>query len=225
MRIIILLFSFLPITVLAYPVGTSIGWGTGHSWTQASFDQPIDEKLGQVKTPSYSSVNNQDLPWAMYAGFRYHEHYGIELGYLDYGSIKFSKTVTNTSSNGGDFLGRTVRNARISTQGYYISHVLYFQLLNSLQLQAKAGVIFGNNEYGETGSITTVNEDSSESTINDFNSYSESFAKGQLALGLLYKYQKNWRLRLQVNQIEFSHPNESESFSQWFTGVSIERRL
>ncbi len=227
MRIAILIFMFLPITVLAYPVGTSIGWGTGYSWTQATFDEPIKDSLGEVKTPSYSSVKNQDLPWSMYAGFRFHKHYGIELGYLDYGSIKFTKTITITSSaasDTGDNLGNTVRNARISTQGLYLSHVLYFKLMNSLQLQAKAGIIFGDNEYAETGSVTTVGDDG-VTTINDFNSSSESFAKGQLALGLLYQYQKDWLLRLQLNKIEFSHPNENESFSQWFTGFSIERRL
>ena len=225
MRIIILICLFFPVAVIAYPVGVSVGWGSGYSWTQASFDEPINTDLGQVKVPSYTSVKNQDLPWSLYGGFRFHQHYGIEMGYMDYGSIKFRKTITNATQE-GVATGNVIRNARISTQGFYISHVLYFQLFEKLQLQAKAGIIFGDNKYAETGQVTIVDENGNEITDpEDFNSSHESFAKGQLAMGLLYHYQPEWRLRLQVNQIEFDHPGEKESFSQWFTSFSIERKL
>jgi len=224
MRIITLFILFFPVSVLAYPVGVSLGWGSGYSWTQSKFDEPINTDLGQVKVPSYTSVKNQDIPWSMYAGFRFHQHYGIEMGYLDYGSIKFTKTITNSTQN-GVATGNVVRNARISTQGLYISHVLFFQVIEKLQIQMKAGIIFGDNQYTETGSVTTINDDNSESVIDSFNSSSEAFAKGQLAMGLLYHYKPEWRMRLQVNQIEFDHHSEKESFSQWFTSFSIERKL
>ncbi len=225
MRIITLIFLLLPITAQAYPVATSIGWGLGHSWTQADFDEPIVQDLGQVRVPSYSSVKNQDLPWNLYANFRFHQNYGIELGYLDYGSINFQKYISKTNT-AGEPTGSVSRDATISTQGFYISHVLYFKVASKFQIQAKAGLMFGDNKYAEIGSITTVNED--DSVITDpesFNSSSKSFGKAQLALSLLYEYQKNWRLRLQVNNIEFDHSEENEQFSQWFTGLSVERKL
>ncbi len=225
MRIITLFILFFPVSVLAYPVGVTLGWGSGYSWTQSKFDEPINTDLGQVKVPSYTSVKNQDLPWSMYAGFRFHQHYGIEMGYLDYGSIKFTKTITSTTQDGVP-TGNVIRNARISTQGFYISHVLFFQVVEKLQLQMKAGIIFGDNQYTETGQVTIVDENNNEITDpEDFNRYGKSFAKGQLAMGLLYHYKPEWRLRLQVNQIEFDHPSENESFSQWFTSFSIERKL
>jgi len=225
MRIITLFILFFPVSVLAYPVGVSLGWGSGYSWTQSKFDEPINTDLGQVKVPSYTSVKNQDLPWSMYAGFRFHQHYGIEMGYLDYGSIKFTKTITSATQDGVP-TGNVIRNARISTQGLYISHVLFFQVFEKLQLQMKAGIIFGDNQYAETGQVTIVDENNNAITDpEDFNSYNESFAKGQLAMGLLYHYKPEWRLRLQVNQIEFDHPSEKESFNQWFTSFSIERKL
>ena len=227
MRLIILIFLLLPITVQAYPVATSIGWGLGYSWTQADFDEPVvqDLDLNQVRVPSYSSVKNQDLPWNLYAGFRFHENYGIELGFLDYGSIKFQKNISK-SNTAGEPTGSVKRDATISTQGFYISHVAYVRIVNKIQLQAKVGLIFGDSKYAEIGSFTIINNDGSETTDPEsFNSSSKSFVKGQLALSLLYDYQKNWRLRLQVNNIEFDHPDENEQFSQWFTGLSIERKL
>ncbi len=225
MRIITLIILLFPVTALAYPVGVSIGWGSGYSWTQASFDEPINDSLGQTKVPSYTSVENQDIPWNLYAGFRFHQHYGIEIGYLDYGSIKFRKTISSATQDGTN-TGTVIRDARISTQGLYVSHVLYFQLMDKLQLQAKGGIIFGDNKYAEFGQVTTVGEDGNDIIDPEtFNNSSVSFAKGQLALGLMYHYKKDWRLRLQVNQIEFDHSTEKESFSLWFTSFAIERRL
>jgi hypothetical protein len=227
MRIIPLILLLLPVTLQAFPVETSIGWGLGHSWTKATFDEPViqDLNLNQIRVPSYSSVKNQDLPWNIYAGFRFHPNYGFELGYLDYGSINFQKNISK-SNTAGESTGSVSRDATISTQGFYISHVLYFNIVNKLQLQAKAGLIFGDNKHTEVGSFTIINNNDSETTDpENFNSSTQSFVKGQLALSLLYEYQKNWRMRLQVNQIKFDHPTENEKFSQWFTGFSIERKL
>ncbi len=226
MRIIIYIVLLLPITVQAFPIDTSVGWGMGYSWTQASFNEPVvtDVGLDLVKAPSYSAIKNQDLPWNIYAGFRFHQNYGIELGYMDYGSINFQKNITK-STIAGEAKGSVTKDATISTQGLYISHVLYFKVAKKLQLQAKAGFVFGDNIYSETSSFTTIEGATETTSAEAINTSSRSFAKGQLALSALYEYQKNWHLRLQVNLIEFDHPTDDEEFDQWFTGFSIERKL
>jgi len=221
MRILLLTLLLTPMWAQAYPIASSIGWGTGYTWTEATFGETISEIGGTSQTPSYSSVENENLPWNLFTTFRFHEYYGFELGYIDYGTIKFDKTLTTT---GGGTEFKSVRNASISTQGFYITHVLYVPLLKNLDLQVKAGILFGTNDYKDLEEITTT-EDEVDSVNSNITNSSEAISTPQFSLGLLYRYQADWQMRLQLNQIEYEHTGEKEDFSQWFTSLSFERRF
>jgi hypothetical protein len=222
MRILFIVLIFIPSLALAYPVDSSIGFGSGYTWTEATFDEPITSIGDTTQTPSYSSVDNSNLPWDLFASFRFHKNYGIEFGYIDYGTIKFDRTFT--TETGGEFESSSVRKASISTQGFYISHVLYLPIIQHLDFQAKAGLFFGTNDYKDTEELTTIS-DGEPVTDPSLTNASRSISEPQFAIGLLYQYQPDWRLRLQLNQIEYDHIEEKETFSQWFTSFSFEREF
>lgn len=222
MRILLLTLLLTPMWAQAYPIASSIGWGTGYTWTEATFNESISSIGATSQTPSYSSVENENLPWSLFTSFRFHEYYGFELGYIDYGTIKFDKTLTTTTD--GEFDNSALRKASISTQGFYITHVIYVPLLDNLDLQAKAGVLFGTNEYDDTEDRIVDESGELISSTSKTNS-SEAISTPQFSLGLLYRYQADWQMRLQLNQIEYEHTAEKEDFSQWFTSLSFERRF
>ena len=219
MRILLIALLFTPIMAFAYPVDSSIGFGSGYTWTEATFDEPITSIGDTTQTPSYSSVDNDNLPWDLFASFRFHENYGIEIGYIDYGTITFKRTFT--TETGGVFENSSTRNASISTQGFYISHVLFIPVSQNLNIQAKAGILFGTNDYKDLELKTDQDENT---TTNPTNS-SRAISEPQFSIGLLYQYQPDWGLRLQLNQIEYEHIEEKETFSQWFTSFSFERKF
>lgn len=224
MRPFLLILVLFSQTSLAYPIAKYLGVGLGYTWTESTFNDKV-RNLAEIETPSYGDVSNGSRPFSIYGGFRFHPNYGLEIGYLNYGSIEFEKTLTTTNSSDDSVLRTSVRDAEIETSGFMINHVLYYQLLSSLTLQAKAGVLFGTNEYSDIEVLTINSEDTGPQVSTAVNSSSDSFAKFQLAAGAQYKYSSDWLIRLQLNQIEFQHDDEQESFTQWFTQLSFEYQL
>ncbi len=228
MRLLILILSFFPFTVLAYPIDTSIGFATGYTWSQVELNDTVRPADGGTEVPSYGDIKSQDMPWNLYLAFQVHENYGFEMGYLDYGSVNFVKSLI-TKSNDGDFVSSRIRNIDISTQGLYINHVLHLPIMKNIKLLAKAGIFLGSNNYTETeNAITMVDNDSDElveKAYQEFHNSSKSFAKGQLAIGLIYQQQKDWSIRLQLNHINYDNAAEKEEFTQWFSSISLERAL
>ena len=222
MRILLVTLLLTPMWAQAYPIASSIGWGTGYTWTEATFDEELYENGGTIEAPSYSSVENENLPWNLFASFRFHEYYGFELGYINYGTIKFKRTLSRSTD--GTPSGSSVRNASISTQGFYITHVLYVPVVRNLHFMAKAGILFGSNDYDDNDVDTQISSDDTLIIPSKTNS-SRAISKPQFALGLLYRYQADWQMRLQLNQIDYDHIEEKEDFSQWFTSLSFERRF
>lgn len=229
MRILLFLLIGFSVTSHGFPIVTSIGWGAGYSWTQASFNEKADLFGGAVETPSYTSVKNQDLPWSIYAGLKFTPCYGIEFGYLDYGSIEFTKTLSKISAENVE-IEKKVAKRKISTQGFLISHVLFYPLSNSLTLQGKAGLLFGDNLQTEQEQITQLFTDDTGQTSTlvlpvNFSSQSTAFSKAQFAIALTYQYTDNWFMRLQSNQIQYELPQENEKFTQWFSSLSFEHQF
>lgn len=227
----ILLFTLLSFSINAHsvPIISTIGWGTGYSWTQATFNEKADEFGGAIETPSYTSVTNQDLPWSLYAGLKFTPYYGIEFGYLDYGSIEFTQTLTKIDSQNVEIESKTAKR-NVSTQGFLISHVLFYPLSNHITLQGKAGLLFGDNQYSEQEQITYqfTDDNGVTSTIIEpvqFSSQSKAFSKAQFAIALLYQYSDNWFMRLQTNQIEYELTQDHEKFTQWFSSLSFEHQF
>jgi len=225
MRPILLLLLLFSHTATAYPIAKYLGFGLGYTWTESSFNEQV-RIAGGVETPTYGEVDNGSHPFSLYGGFRFHPNYGLELGYMNYGSIEFEKTLTTTDLNdANDILQTSVRDAKIETSGFLLSHVFYFQLLSSVTLQAKAGVLFGNHSYSDRETLTINTVDAPTQTTNAFNSSSDSFASFQIAASALYRYSPDLLLRLQLNQIEFDHDDERETFTRWFTQLSFEYQL
>lgn len=224
MRPLLLILVFFSYTTFAYPIAKYIGVGLGYTWTESTFNDQV-RTLSEIETPTYGEVNNGSRPYSLYGGFRFHPYYGLEIGYLNYGSIEFEKTLTTTSSSDDSVLRTSVRDAEIETSGFMINHVFYYQVLQSLTLQGKVGVLFGNSEYSDIEVLTINSDDTGPQVSTAVNSSSDSFAKFQLAAGAQYKYSRDWLIRLQLNQIEFQHDDEREDFTQWFTQLSFEYQL
>lgn len=225
MRLFLISLIFTSSVAYGYPSAHYIGFGSGYTWTQASFNDEVRTLGAFSETPSYTDVSNHDLPWHGFVGFRFHPNYGIEIGYLDYGSIGFSKTLTTFDSSQSKITTLSERDAEISSQGFYLQHVLSYPLSASFILQARAGILVGSTDYSELETLSTTNENDETTVIIQPNSSHDGFIKGQLALSALYQSSKNWFWRLQVNQIDIDHSGENESFSQWFTSFSVEYQL
>ncbi len=228
MRLLIFILSFFPLSLLAYPIDTSLGFATGYTWSQAKLNDTVRTTSDGTEVPTYSDIKNQDMPWNLYLAFQVHENYGFEMGYLDYGSVGFVKSLI-TTSNTNEFVNSRVRNVDISTQGFYINHVLHVPIIKNIKLLAKAGILFGSNNYFETEDVVSMVDDGNgnkiENAYQEYNSSSDSFAKGQLSVGVIYQQQKNWSIRLQLNHINYDNPAEKEDFTQWFSSISLERAL
>lgn len=206
---------------MAFPVAKYAGFGLGYTYTETTVSDPETSIGGETETPTYSSVKNQGLPWNAYLGLRFHPNYAFEFGFLNYGSIKFVKTLTKKKAT-GELVSTSVRNAKISTRGFYLSHVLFYNFTQKLNAQFKAGVIFGSNNYTDDELLTVQPSDTStteQETLN-FATSTKAFAKAHLAMAMVYRANKEWSYQLQLNQIQFDHDTELESFDQWFTSLS-----
>ncbi|MGK0445078.1 MAG: hypothetical protein ACJA1U_002018 [Bermanella sp.] len=225
MRLLLLLLMTTCQLAQAYPAAHYVGFGTGYTWTQASFNDEIRTLGAFTETPSYSDVSNGSLPWQGFMGFRFHPNYGIEVGYLTYGSISFTKTLTRVDSSQSKVVSTSVRESEISTQGFYLQHVLSYPINDAFILQGRAGILVGSSDYSELEVLSTINENDETQVTQQPNNSSNGFIKGQLAFSALYKSSNNWFWRLQLNQIDIDNRGEKESFSHWFTSLSLEYQL
>lgn len=225
MRLLILLTCFIVPAAFAYPVGQYAGFGMGYTWTQATFNDQTRTLGATREVPSHSHVNDASLPWQAYYGFRFHPNYGIEVGYMNYGSIEFSKTLTTFDDSQSATVATSVRDAEVSSSGFFLQHVLSYPLLSHFVVQARAGILIGSTHYSDLETLTTTSDDTGTVTIVQPNSTYDGFIKEQLALSVLYQSSKSWYWRLQVNQLDVKHSEEKESFTQWFTSLSLEYQL
>jgi len=205
----------------AYPTSDSIGFGLGYTWTQAVFNDEIRILGTTQEVPSYTSVDNDQLPWRLYYAVRYHENYGIELGIINFGSIQFKKTLTTQDSSTNSITSTSVRNANIESQGYYLQHILEYPLSKSLQTFLKVGIIIGDTNYAERETLTVFSEDTGTSTVLQLNNSSENFIDLHLAAGMNYFINDSCSLILQINQVKIDHKEEKEMFTQWLTTTSL----
>lgn len=221
--LILSLLGSVSLNSLAFPVAKYAGFGLGYTYTELSASDPTTEFGGTTETPSYSSVKNQGLPWNAYLGLRFHPNYAFEFGFLNYGTIKFVKTFSKTVNDiNGESVSTVVRNAKVSTRGFYLSHVLFYNITQRLNAQFKAGVIFGSNNYTDD-EVTTVQPSDDSSSVQvtpNFATSTEAFAKAHLAMAIAYRGSKEWSYQLQLNQIQSDHDTEVESFDQWLTNLS-----
>lgn len=219
--LLFILLGSASLNSLAFPVAKYAGFGLGYTYTETTVSDPETNLGGETETPTYSSVKNQGVPWNAYLGLRFHPNYAFEFGFLNYGSIKFVKTLTKKNAN-NELINSSVRDAKVSTSGFYLSHVLFYNITKRLNAQFKAGVIFGSNKYTDEELITTAPSDTETETQirSNFATSTKAFAKAHLAMAMVYRSSKEWSYQLQLNQIQFDHDTERESFDQWLTSLS-----
>lgn len=231
MRLLLLLPLILIANLsLAYPIDKSLGFGLGYTWTESVFNDPVRTFDGKTETPTYSDVTNSSQPFNLYMNFRFHRFYGAELGYINYGKINFDKSLITTldSAEPEDALVESrVRDASISLNGFYLSHVIYLPVTDRLLIQAKAGMIFGSSEYSDIETLKIVPQDDSAAPpdASTVNASSDSLTKPHLAAAILYRSGESSNWRLQLSQLEVTHDGEKETFTQWFTQLSYEIKL
>ena len=216
---LILLFSHLS---QAYSPATYGGFALGYTWTEANVSDPVVNFGGETETPTYGDIKNQGLPFSLYMGMRFHPNYGFEFGYMNYGSINFNKTLTKVNS-GNELISTSVRKNEIQTSGFFLSHVLFYNLSQNINLQLKAGVLFGANEYTEDELLTIQPSDTSTTVqvVDNFTTNQDAFAKAHLALAASYRSSDDWSWLFQVNHINFENEDEAETFDRWFSNVSL----
>lgn len=209
----------------AYPVEGYVGLGTGYGWTDTRFSDPSVDQFGTRETPSYTDVENPNLPWNIYTGLRFSPYYGIELGYVSFPRIEFEKTLEQRDNNTGELLKNSERDASIHASGLTLSHVFYLPLFWNINVSAKAGLIFGTVAYNDTevlqqprdtGNgvefVTSESDDSSE----------RSLTTAHLSLAANWRASKNWAVRWQIEQLQFEHDEEKEEFTQWLSSLSAQ---
>lgn len=208
---------------LAYPAATYGGLALGYTWTEADVSDPVVDFGGELETPTYGEIKDQGLPFSLYMGMRFHPNYGFEFGYMNYGSIKFNKTLTKTKNNGTELVSTSARKSEIKTSGFYLSHVLFYNLTQDINLQLKAGILFGANEYTDDELLTIQPSDTSTTVqvVDNFTTNQDAFAKAHLALAASYRSSDDWSWLFQVNHINFENEDEAETFDQWFSNVSL----
>jgi hypothetical protein len=211
-----------------YPIDHSLGFGLGYTWTESEFNDPIRQLNAETETPSYSSVSTSSRPFNLYSNFRFHKYYGVELGYINYGKIKFDKSLIKTKDlENSPIIESRIREATINASGLYLNHVIYVPVSERFLLQAKVGLIIGSIDYSDIETLTIEPQDtgSTQQISSSVTSNSESLTNVQLAAALVYQSSADTAWRLQVSQIDFSHDSEKEAFTQWFSQISYEIKL
>lgn len=225
MRFVLLLLALHSSWGLAYPKDHTVGFGLGYTWSQVVFNDQIRTLGNTQETPSYSSVNNSQLPWRMHYTTMYTQYYGIEFGMVNFGGIKFQKNLTTVDMSTNTTTSISLRNANITSQGFTLQHILNFPMSKELGAFVKIGIIIGDTEFSETETLTVFSEDVGDSTVVQSNQSTENFTNWHYSLGGSYSIADSWAISLQLNQIEIDHKAENETFTRWFTHCSFEYRF
>lgn len=205
----------------AYPVEGYVGLGTGYGWTDTRFSDPAVDQFGNRETPSYSDVENPNLPWNIFAGMRFSPYYGIELAYVSFPRVEFEKTLLKIDNNNGEILKDSKRDASIHASGLTLSHVFYLPLFWNINVSAKAGLIFGTVAYNDQ-EVLKVPTDGVLETYNSDTSSERSLTTAHLSLAANWRASKNWAVRWQIEQLQFEHDEEKEEFTQWLSSLSAQ---
>lgn len=220
--ILSIIILFFQSNAIAYPSQKTFGIGSGHTWTQAVFNDG-NRVLGSTQeAPSYTSVENKQIPWRVFYASRFLEHYGFEFGFVNFGGIQFNKTLTTTDTSTNNIISTSKRKANIQSQGYYLQHILEYPATDFMLVNLKAGIIIGDTQYSEIETLTVNSEDTGTSTLLQVNRSRENLIDLFLSTGMHYFINESLSLSLQLDRINVNHNAEKESFTQWFTSTSIQ---
>lgn len=128
-------------------LGPYVGAGGG----VARFDSDIPDQIRSAyagtgfTVDSANITDNEEGAWKIYAGWRLHRYFAVEVGYLDLGEARSSYDV------GVPGQGVAQRAGRYRLDGIELAALGMLPVGERATVFAKAGVLFSNLEYSESG--------------------------------------------------------------------------
>lgn len=122
------------------------GWYVGGGAGQSSFDisgSELDALLADDGITATTSVDDSDTAWKLFGGYRMHPNFGVEIAYVDYGTLATRSTVTAPSAG-------TV-NIDMDMTAWTFDAAAFLPLGDGLELFGKAGVALWDIDAGVSG--------------------------------------------------------------------------
>lgn len=124
------------------------GWYAGLGVGQSSVDVSggdVDQLLAQEGITGSTTVDDSDTAWKIFGGYRMNANFGLELAYMDYGTISTDSVITAPSSG-------TV-GIDLDTTAWLLDAVGYLPVGNGFEIFGKVGVAMWNidGSFSATG--------------------------------------------------------------------------
>ena len=142
-------------------LGFYVGAGLGQSSWRSNYASQVDGAYeGTGFTVDVASVtDDSDTAWKAYGGWRFHPYGAIEAGWLDFGRARTHYEI------GVPNIGPAVRDGRYRLSGAELSAAGVMPVGDRATVFAKAGALFseldydesGANQFGEPGSFAHTN--------------------------------------------------------------------
>ena len=144
-------------------LGFYVGAGAGVSSFRGDFASQVNQAYaGTGFTVDAASVtDDRDTAWKAYAGWRFHPYGAIEAAWLDFGEARTHYAI------GVPNIGAATRDGRYRLSGAEISALGIVPIGDRATVYAKAGALFsqlkydesGLNQFGEPGSFSHTNRE------------------------------------------------------------------
>ena len=144
-------------------LGFYVGAGAGVSSFRGDYASQVDQAYaGTGFTVDAASVtDDRDTAWKAYAGWRFHPYGAIEAAWLDFGEARTHYAI------GVPNIGAATRDGRYRLSGAEISALGIVPIGDRATVYAKAGALFsqlkydesGLNQFGEPGSFSHTNRE------------------------------------------------------------------
>ena len=144
-------------------LGFYVGAGAGVSSFRGDYASQVDQAYaGTGFTVDAATVtDDRDTAWKAYAGWRFHPYGAIEAAWLDFGEARTHYAI------GVPNIGAATRDGRYRLSGAEVSALGIVPLGDRATVYAKAGALFsqlkydesGLNQFGEPGSFSHTNRE------------------------------------------------------------------
>ena len=144
-------------------LGFYVGGGIGQSSFRSDYASQVSRAYeGTGFTVDVANVtDNQDTAWKAYAGWRFHHYGAIEAAWLDFGEARTHYEI------GVPNIGPATRDGRYRLSGAELSALGIVPIGDRATVYAKAGALFsqlkydesGFNQFGEPGSFSHTNRE------------------------------------------------------------------
>lgn len=193
-------------TVAAAPAGDAyIGVGFGQARYDVSASDLDAAALAAGFGSSSSSVDDNSAAWKLFAGFRFHENFGIEGGWVDLGDIDTTTVTTGPSA--------TV-NGEVEASGLFVDAVGYIPINDRFTLYGKVGVFRADVE----ARVAVVAGGAAATASADDDSFEAKFG-----VGLSYDFTEQFGARLEYeryNDVGDDNTGEGD-VDLWLLGVYV----